>query len=145
MPMLRYRTRDLTRIIPEPCPCDRQGIRLARVKGRSDDMIIIRGVNLYPSQVEAVLGQVLGLSLNYQLEISEKDFQKELTVHCESSEPLNAPDSGRLTRLSRKSSTRGWGRVRGSTCWFPASWNGPGARLSASKKRLNSQGGERND
>ena len=109
MPMVRYRTRDLTRIIPEPCPCGRQGVRLARVKGRSDDMIIIRGVNVYPSQVEAVLGQVPGLSLNYQLEISEKDFLKELTVHCESSELLNAPDSAGLSRLASKKLNEGLG------------------------------------
>ena len=55
MPILRYRTRDLTRIIPGDCPCGRKHRRIDRILGRSDDMIIVKGVNIYPMQVERVL------------------------------------------------------------------------------------------
>ncbi len=109
MPLVRYRTRDLTRILPGPCPCGRPGVRLARVKGRSDDMLIIRGVNVYPSQVEALLAQIQGLSLNYQLEVSEKDYLKELTVHCESETALEEEASARLARVASKKLNEGLG------------------------------------
>lgn len=109
MPLVRYRTRDLTRIIPEPCPCGRTGVRLARVKGRSDDMLIIRGVNVFPSQIEALLDRIPGLSLNYQLEITEKDYLKELTVHCESEAALDEEASGKLARLASKKLSEGLG------------------------------------
>ncbi len=109
MPLVRYRTRDLTRIIPEPCPCGRTGIRLARVKGRSDDMLIIRGVNVYPSQVEALLARIAGLSLNYQLEVTEKDYLKELTVHCESEAALDEEASRNLARFASKKLNEGLG------------------------------------
>ncbi len=55
IPMIRYRTRDITRLIPEPCICGRTHLRLERMSGRSDDMLIIRGVNVFPSQIESVL------------------------------------------------------------------------------------------
>jgi len=109
MPLVRYRTRDLTRILPGPCPCGRPGVRLARVKGRSDDMLIIRGVNVYPSQVEALLAQIAGLSLNYQLEVSEKDYLKELTVHCESETALDEEAASRLARFASKKLNEGLG------------------------------------
>ena len=109
MPLVRYRTRDLTRLIPEPCPCGRTGVRLARVKGRSDDMLIVRGVNVYPSQVEALLARIPGMSLNYQLEVSEKDYLKELTVHCESETALDEEASSRLARFASKKLNEGLG------------------------------------
>jgi phenylacetate-CoA ligase len=109
MPLVRYRTRDLTRIIPEACPCGRTGVRLERVKGRSDDMIIIRGVNVFPSQVEAMLDRIAGLSLNYQLEITEKDYLKELTVHCESEATLDEEATAKLARLASKKLNEGLG------------------------------------
>jgi phenylacetate-CoA ligase len=55
MPLIRYRTRDLTRFLPGPCPCGRTHRRIDRIAGRCDDMIIIKGVNIYPMQVEAIL------------------------------------------------------------------------------------------
>ncbi len=65
-PLVRFRTRDITRLIPEPCRCGRTHIRMGRVMGRSDDMLIIRGVNVFPSQVEAVLVGVEGLEPHYR-------------------------------------------------------------------------------
>lgn len=67
MPILRYRTRDITCLIPEPCACGRTSIRLEKLRGRSDDMLIIKGVNVFPSQVETVLLQIPGVGPHYQL------------------------------------------------------------------------------
>ncbi len=60
-PMIRYRTRDLTRILPEPCPCGRTLRRMSRIMGRTDDMLIIKGVNVFPTQIEAVLFDIEGV------------------------------------------------------------------------------------
>jgi phenylacetate-CoA ligase len=67
MPMIRYRTRDLTSLISEPCPCGRTIRRMQRIAARSDDMVIIRGVNVFPSQIEAALLQVEGTAPHYQI------------------------------------------------------------------------------
>jgi phenylacetate-CoA ligase len=69
MPMIRYRTRDITRLTDEPCACGRTHVRILRIDGRDDDMIIIRGVNVYPSQVESVLVGLEGLSPHYQIRL----------------------------------------------------------------------------
>ena len=70
LPMIRYRTRDITRLSDEPCACGRTHLRIMRVTGRDDDMLIIRGVNVYPSQVEAVLVGFPGLAPYYQIVLS---------------------------------------------------------------------------
>jgi phenylacetate-CoA ligase len=80
MPLLRYRTRDLTHILPGPCPCGRTHRRLARIQGRTDDMLIVRGANFYPQQVERVLMKVPGVGRNYQIVLDGID---ELTVRVE--------------------------------------------------------------
>ena len=67
IPMVRYRTGDVTSLTTEPCRCGRTSVRIARVKGRADDMLIIKGVNLYPSEVEATLLAVEELQPHYQL------------------------------------------------------------------------------
>jgi len=69
MPMIRYRTRDITRLTDEPCTCGRTHLRILRVTGRDDDMLIIRGVNVYPSQIESVLVGLDGLSPHYQIRL----------------------------------------------------------------------------
>ncbi|MDO8885823.1 phenylacetate--CoA ligase, partial [Candidatus Oleimmundimicrobium sp.] len=89
MPVIRYRTHDITRRIPGNCACGRKGARIARIKGRTDDMLIIRGVNVFPSQVEVALGRVPGLSHHYYMEVSEKEGLKELTVVPEISETVS--------------------------------------------------------
>jgi phenylacetate-CoA ligase len=80
MPLLRYRSRDLTRILPGSCPCGRTHRRLARIQGRTDDMLIVRGANFYPQQIERVLMQVPGVGRNYQIVLDGID---ELTVRVE--------------------------------------------------------------
>jgi len=82
-PMIRYRTRDITRLSNEPCACGRTHIRIMRVTGRSDDMMIIRGVNIYPSQVEAVLVGFPGLAPHYQIFLTREGPLDEMTVEVE--------------------------------------------------------------
>ena len=83
MPILRYRTRDLTRIINEPCPCGRTHRRIDRIKGRTDDMFIIKGVNVFPMQVEKVLVQFPGLASNYLITLDTEDDNDIMTVEVE--------------------------------------------------------------
>ena len=83
LPMLRYRTRDITRIATAPCDCGRTHARILRVTGRNDDMLIIRGVNVYPSQVEAVLIGLPGIAPHYQLVVERRGSLDNLTVEVE--------------------------------------------------------------
>ena len=83
MPLLRYRTRDLARLDSTPCPCGRTGIRMSRVVGRTDDMLILRGVNVFPSQIEEALLRVEGIAPHYQIEIQRPGALDEVTVHVE--------------------------------------------------------------
>ncbi|MFB3882896.1 MAG: phenylacetate--CoA ligase family protein [Armatimonadota bacterium] len=83
MPLLRYRTRDLTSIIPEPCPCGRTHRRLARIQGRSDDMFIVRGVNIFPLQIERVLMAMPEVGRNYLIVIDRDGYVDRLTVRVE--------------------------------------------------------------
>jgi len=83
MPLLRYRTRDVTSIIPEPCPCGRTHRRINRITGRTDDMLIVRGVNIYPQQIERVLMALPALGRNYLILLAGLD---EMTVKVELAE-----------------------------------------------------------
>lgn len=102
MPLLRYRTRDLTRILPGECPCGRHHLRLDRMKGRSDDMIILKGVNIFPIQVENILMNFKELGTNYliTLETDDSNYNDEMLVEVELSNPLT--DDGRLQSLTRE-------------------------------------------
>ncbi|MBK9515894.1 MAG: phenylacetate--CoA ligase [Anaeromyxobacter sp.] len=83
MPVLRYRTRDLASLDRSPCPCGRTGVRMSRVVGRTDDMLIIRGVNVFPSQVEEALLRVEGTAPHYLIEVSRPGALDEATVKVE--------------------------------------------------------------
>ena len=83
MPILRYRTRDLTRILPGDCPCGIAHIRLGRMVGRSDDMLIVRGVNVFPSQIEEVLMRHKWLGGNYVIHLTKKEALDQMTVKVE--------------------------------------------------------------
>ncbi|GEO81446.1 phenylacetate--CoA ligase family protein [Pararhodospirillum oryzae] len=89
LPMVRYRTRDITRLIDTPCPCGRTHARILRVTGRNDDMLIIRGVNVYPSQIESVMIGRPGLSPHYQLVLQREGTLDSLTVEVEAQEGLD--------------------------------------------------------
>lgn len=101
MPLLRYRTRDLTRILPGECPCGRQHKRLDRMKGRSDDMIILKGVNIFPIQIETILMQFKELSTNYLITLQTQDSNDEMIVEVEL-ENLFTDDYARLHSLTRE-------------------------------------------
>ena len=88
LPMLRYRTGDISSLDLTPCACGRTGARMARVRGRFDDMLIIRGVNLYPSEVERVLLGVGDVTPHYQLIVDRPGAMDELTVLCEPATPI---------------------------------------------------------
>jgi len=88
MPLIRYRTRDITVLDEEPCPCGRTHVRMKRVRGRSDDMLIIRGVNVFPSQIETVLMQIEGISPHYQIIVEREGGLDLLEVQVEVSEEL---------------------------------------------------------
>ena len=83
LPMIRYRTRDITRLSTAPCACGRTHVRIMRVTGRNDDMLIIRGVNVYPSQIEAVLVGFPGISPHYQIALTREGALDEVTLEVE--------------------------------------------------------------
>lgn len=83
MPMLRYRTRDISYLIPEPCSCGRTNYRLANIQGRTDDMLIIKGVNVFPSQIESVILGFPQVSPNYQLIVRRKNMMDNIEVVVE--------------------------------------------------------------
>ena len=101
MPLLRYRTRDLTRILPGECPCGRHHKLLDRMKGRSDDMIILKGVNIFPIQIETILLQFKELGSNYLITLETGDSNDEMTVEVELNQ-LFTDDYGRLQALTRE-------------------------------------------
>ncbi len=98
-PLLRYRTRDLTRIIDEPCACGRTHRRIARITGRSDDMLIINGVNVFPSQVEEILMKRPEVGTNYQIVVDQKESLDRLTIKVEIYAKLFEGDIKVLERL----------------------------------------------
>jgi phenylacetate-CoA ligase len=90
LPLLRYRTRDRVALIADACPCGRTSVRMLRVRGRTDDMLIVRGVNVFPSQIEQVLLSHPGLTSNYQILVDrQRDQLDELEVRVEADEALH--------------------------------------------------------
>ena len=100
MPLLRYRTRDLTRILPGECPCSRHHKRLDRMKGRSDDMMILKGVNIFPIQIENILTQFRELGTDYLITLTNLEANDEMTVEVELNEFTD--DYGFLQRLTKE-------------------------------------------
>lgn len=101
MPLFRYRTRDLTRILPGTCPCGRTHIRLDRFKGRSDDMIILKGVNIFPIQIETILMNFKELGSNYLITLETISNSDEMLVEVELSD-LFTDDYAVLQRLTKE-------------------------------------------
>ena len=91
-PMLRYRTRDITRLVDGPCVCGRTHARIMRITGRSDDMVIIRGINMFPSQVEALLIGRPSIAPHYQLVVRRQGAMDTLTVEVEAAPGVAAAD-----------------------------------------------------
>lgn len=101
MPLLRYRTRDLTRILPGECACGRHHKRLARLQGRSDDMIILKGVNIFPIQIEKILLSFKELSTDYLITLETVDSNDIMTIEVEINQ-MFTDDYNRLKSLERE-------------------------------------------
>lgn len=101
MPMIRYRTRDLTRIIPGECPCGRTHKRIARLQGRSDDMIIVKGVNIFPIQIERILMNFKELGMNYLITVETIGNSDEMQIEVELGD-LPLDDYLELQSLTKK-------------------------------------------
>lgn len=106
MPLIRYRTRDLTRFVPGECPCGRQHRRLDRIMGRADDMIIIKGVNIYPMQVEQVLMSIPEVGQNYLIVLEREGYLDQLRVKVEVKEEFFVEDMRELKGLQSRISSR---------------------------------------
>lgn len=83
LPLIRYRTKDLTRLFYEPCACGRTMVRMENLSGRSDDMLIIRGVNVFPSQIEEVLSKITAISPLYEIELERIEHLDHMTIRVE--------------------------------------------------------------
>lgn len=101
MPLLRYRTRDLCALYDEPCECGRTTLRMGRIKGRSDDMLIIRGINVFPTQIESVILSCQEFEPHYQLIIDRVDNLDRLKVQVELRNDYFTDDMGRLAELEQ--------------------------------------------
>ena len=101
MPLLRYRTRDLTRVLGRTCPCGRNHVRLDRMRGRSGDMMVLRGVNIFPIQIEKILMQFKELASNYLITLTTDEDNDNMTVEVELEE-LFTDDYPRLLALEKE-------------------------------------------
>ncbi|MCX5820366.1 MAG: phenylacetate--CoA ligase [Deltaproteobacteria bacterium] len=102
MPILRYRTKDLTRIIPGPCPCGRTHRRIERIKGRTDDMMILKGVNIFPIQIEKKLMEIPGVGMNFVIILDRVDYNDSMTVKVEVQREFFGGDLRQLEVLRRR-------------------------------------------
>ena len=99
MPVLRYRTKDITSLTYAPCKCGRTTARMSRVVGRTDDMLIIRGVNVFPSQIESVLMGMRELGKNYEIIVDRANYMDSLEVRVEVDDANLLTDYGKLEEL----------------------------------------------
>ncbi|HDQ03240.1 MAG TPA: phenylacetate--CoA ligase [Deltaproteobacteria bacterium] len=102
MPLIRYRTKDLTRIIPGRCTCGRTHRRIERIKGRTDDMLILKGVNIYPMQVEKKLMEIDGVGTNFLIILEREGFNDDMMVKVEVDKKYFSGDMKQLEGLRRK-------------------------------------------
>ena len=102
MPLIRYRTRDLTTLNPGRCSCGRTTVRMSKIAGRTDDMLIIRGINVYPSQIEAILYEIEGVEPHYRIIVDRVEAMDELTVLVEVSAHIITDQISRLVQLEEK-------------------------------------------
>ena len=102
IPLIRYRTRDITSLTYEPCRCGRTHARITRMSGRSDDMLIIRGVNVFPSQIESILVGIEGVEPHYLLIVDRRDNLDTLEIQVEVDERLFSDEVKVLQQLSRR-------------------------------------------
>ncbi len=99
MPILRYRTKDISSLNYEPCKCGRTSVRMGKIKGRTDDMLIIRGVNVFPSQIEAVLMNIEEIGNHYEILVTRENYLDKLTVSVEMRDESLLESYGKLEQL----------------------------------------------
>ncbi|MDD4775988.1 MAG: phenylacetate--CoA ligase, partial [Syntrophomonas sp.] len=102
IPMIRYRTRDLTTLTSVDCPCGRTHVRMQKVLGRSDDMLIVRGVNVFPSAIETILLSIPGVEPHYMIVLDRKDNLDQMEVQVEVSEDIFSDEIRKLEDLNRR-------------------------------------------
>ena len=102
LPIIRYRTGDITSLTKEPCGCGRTMVRMESIVGRADDMLIVNGVNVYPSQVEHVIANAEGVTLNYQIIAEKKGHLDKLEIMVEVSEEIMTDNVGELERIRKE-------------------------------------------
>ena len=102
IPLLRYRVRDITRLTRDRCPCGRTTARMERVTGRSDDMLIIRGVNVFPSQIESVLLEIPEAAPHYVIYVDREKALDNLEVHVEVSEEMFSDEVKELAKIEKR-------------------------------------------
>ena len=102
MPVLRYRTKDITKLIYEPCKCGRTHARMAKTMGRTDDMLIIKGVNVFPTQIESVLIKIDKIGPHYQLVVRRENFKDTLEIKVELIDSSLLESFGALERLQKE-------------------------------------------
>ncbi|MEG1650071.1 MAG: phenylacetate--CoA ligase [Rikenellaceae bacterium] len=101
LPLLRYRTKDLTTLTDVPCPCGRTNVRMGRIVGRSDDMLIIRGVNVFPSQIESVILEIKEVEPHYMLIVDRVNSRDVLTIEVEVSQQFFTDGINRMLELKK--------------------------------------------
>lgn len=102
MPIMRYRTKDLTRIIPGECPCGRTHRRIERITGRTDDMLILKGVNIFPIQIEKRLMEIPGVGTNFLIFLERKDFNDHMIIQVEVQKEFFSGDLKQLESLRKR-------------------------------------------
>ena len=102
MPVIRFRTKDITALRRDKCPCGRTTVRMDRITGRSDDMLKIKGVMVYPSQIEAAILQIEGLTANYQIHVSRPKTLDEIEVKVETSSELFSDEMKKIEEFERR-------------------------------------------
>jgi phenylacetate-CoA ligase len=106
-PLIRYRTGDLTRLLPDSCPCGRTLLRMARVSGRTDDLIQIHGVGFFPSQIEQILSEIEGASPYYQIVLDQQNGIDRIEIRVEISDAIPSLDELKTLETLRGRMTRG--------------------------------------
>jgi len=102
LPLIRYRTRDITRLFYEPCKCGRTTVRMESLSGRSDDMLIIRGVNVFPSQIEEVLFKVPEIGAHYEIVVDRKDYLDFMEIKVELADESLLDSYAKLGELEKR-------------------------------------------
>ena len=102
LPIIRFRTKDITSLNPEPCKCGRTLVRISKITGRTDDMLIIRGVNVFPSQIESVLLEVEGVEPHYLIVVDRKRHMDTLEIQVEVSEDVFSDEARKMEALENK-------------------------------------------